>query len=80
MPVYVRRPVDSSGIVTPPQQLVGWARVPLDAGASQAVSVTFPVSALAPTPGDIDGTEPPQVQSGDYQLQVGSDSAGFTIH
>ncbi len=80
VPVYVHRPVDSGAILTPPQQLVGFARVDLAAGAHQDVTVSFPTSELALTPGDIDGTEPPQVQAGDYQVQVGSDSATFTIH
>jgi beta-glucosidase len=81
VPVYVVRPLDSSGVLTPPNgRLVGFARVPLDAGAHQGVSVSFPVSRLAVTGGDIDATGPPQVQSGDYQVQVGSEKASFTIH
>jgi len=37
---------------------------------------------LAVTPGDIDGTSPPVVELGDYQVQIGTPaslSAGFTI-
>ncbi len=79
VPVYVNRPVDSSGILTPPQQLVGFTRVDLGPGAQRAVSVTFPISRLAVTPGDIEGSAPPQVQPGSYQVQVGSQSAGFTV-
>ena len=80
VPVYVNRPVDSGGILTPPQQLVGFARVQLTAGAQKTVSVSFPTSELALTPGDIDGTAPPRVQPGSYQVQVGSDSVPITIH
>lgn len=80
VPVYAHQPIDSSGVLTPSQTLVGFARVGLPAGQHKAVSVSFPVSALAVTPGDIDGSSPPQVQPGDYQVQVGSESAGFTIH
>jgi beta-glucosidase len=80
VPVYVNRPVNSSGILTPTQILVGFARVDLNPGQSQHVTVSFPVSRLALTPGDIDGTTPPQVQAGGYKVDVGSDSADFTIH
>ncbi len=79
VPVYVAQPLDSSGVLTPPQRLVGFARVDVPAGQSQPVSVTFPVSELAVTQGDIDGSGPPQVQPGGYQLQVGSQSVPFTI-
>ena len=43
-------------MVVPPQRLVGFARVELHAGQSKTVHVSFPVSELAVTPGDIDGT------------------------
>jgi beta-glucosidase len=77
VPVYVHRP--TSDVVAPPQRLVGFARVTLAAGASQEVHVTFPVSKLAVTPGDIDGTEEPAVEPGAYQVQVASMSADFTV-
>jgi hypothetical protein len=47
------------------------------------VSVTFPASVLAVTPGDVDGTASPQVETGAYQVQIGTPaslSADFTIH
>jgi beta-glucosidase len=77
VPVYVHQPV--SAVVVPPRRLVAFTRVTLDPGQSQSVQVSFPVSELAVTPGDIDGTAPPQVESGAYQLQVDSLSASFTI-
>jgi beta-glucosidase len=80
VPVYVHQPVYSAGILTAPQRLVGFTRVDLKAGQAKSVSVSFPVSELAVTPGDIEGSAPPQVQPGDYQAQVGGDSAPFTIH
>jgi beta-glucosidase len=80
VPVYVHRPVDSGGILTPSQLLVGFARVALAHGQQQSVTVSFPVSRLALTPGDIDGTARPQVQPGAYQVQVGSDSVDLTLH
>ena len=69
VPVYVQRPVNTGGILTPTNgTLVGFARVDLAAGASQTVSVRFPTSALALTPGDIDGTARPTVQPGAYSV------------
>ena len=77
VPVYVHQPV--SDVVVPPRRLVGFARVPLAAGAQQTVHVTFPVSALAVTPGDIDGTEPAALEPGSYQVRVGSLTADFSV-
>jgi beta-glucosidase len=76
--VYVHQPV--SDVVVPPQRLVGFARVDLAPGQSTVVHVSFPASALAVTPGDIDSTAKPQVESGGYQVQVDSMSADFTIN
>jgi beta-glucosidase len=77
VPVYVHQPV--SNVVAPPQRLVGFARVPLDSGQSKTVQVAFPVSRLAVTPADIDSTRQPAVEPGDYQVQVDSLTAGFTV-
>jgi len=77
VPVYVRQPVSS--VVVPPRRLVGFARVTLAAGASTVVTVTFPVSELAVTPGDIDGISAPRVEPGAYRVQVGSMTADFTV-
>jgi beta-glucosidase len=77
VPVYVHQPV--STLVAPPQRLVGWARVDLAAGASQTVHVSFPVSQLAVTVGDIDGSGYRSVEPGQYQAQVGSLSADFNV-
>jgi beta-glucosidase len=76
VPVYVHQPV--SAVVAPPQRLVGFARTTVQAGESRVVRVSFPVSELAVTPGDIDGTAAPRVEAGSYQVQVGSLSANFT--
>jgi len=81
VPVYVHQPV--SLVVVPPQRLVGFARVTLSPGQTKTVHVAFHASALAVTPGDIDGTAPPQVELGGYQVQIGTPaslSADFTIH
>jgi beta-glucosidase len=84
VPVYVKRPVNSDGILTPSNGvLVGFARVDLMPGQSQSVAVRFSTSELALTPGDIDGTARPTVPSGDYQAVLdpaSSTGAAFTIH
>jgi beta-glucosidase len=77
VPVYVHQPV--SHVIAPDRRLVGFARVSLDPGQSQAVQVRFPVSVLAVTAGDIEGIGRPQVETGAYQVQVESLSAGFTV-
>jgi beta-glucosidase len=76
VPVYVHQPV--SAVVVPPQRLVGFARTTLQAGQSKVVRVSFRVSELAVTPGDIDGTARPRVEAGPYQVQVGTLTADFT--
>jgi beta-glucosidase len=78
VPVYVHQPV--SAILVPNQRLVGFTRLSLDPGQSKAVQVSFPVTELAVTPGDIEAAGSPQVELGAYQAQVASMSAGFTIH
>jgi beta-glucosidase len=77
VPVYVRQPV--SDVLVPPRRLVGFARVDLAAGASQLVHVSFPASELAVTPADIDSSKRPEVEPGAYQVQVGSQTASFSI-
>jgi beta-glucosidase len=86
VPVYVAQPVSS--VVVPPQRLVGFARVTLDAGASRAVTVRFPVQTLAETAGDINASGPPTVEPGGYVVQLDKDdttpydvavSAPFTV-
>jgi beta-glucosidase len=77
VPVYVHQPV--STVLAPPQRLVGFTRVELAAGSSQTVHVSFPVSELAVTVGDIDGSGRRRVETGPYQAQVGSMSADFTV-
>ncbi len=81
VPVYVHQPV--SVVVVPDQRLVAFTRLTLDAGQSKTVRVSFPVSELAVTPGDIEGISSPQVELGPYQVQIGAPaalSADFTVH
>jgi beta-glucosidase len=68
VPVFVHRAV--SQVVVPPHRLVGFARVPLEAGQSQTVKIEFPLSTLAVTPGDIEATAKPEVERGTYTLEV----------
>jgi beta-glucosidase len=68
VPLYVSQPV--SGVVTPPQRLVGFTRVTLKAGASKAVRIKFSVSTLAESQGDINASGPPSVEPGAYVAQL----------
>jgi beta-glucosidase len=77
VPVYVHQPV--SDVIAPPRRLVGFARVDLAAGASRVVHVSFAVSELGVTKGDIDGAGRREVEPGAYQVQVGSLTADFTV-
>ncbi len=70
VPVYVHQPV--SVVLVPDQRLAGFTRVTLDAGQSKTVQVSFPVSVLAVTPGDIESDSPPAVETGAYQVQLGT--------
>jgi beta-glucosidase len=81
VPVYVHQPV--SVVLVPDQRLAGFTRVTLNAGQSKTVKVSFPVSVLAVTPGDIESDSPPAVELGSYQVQLGTPatlSADFTVH
>jgi len=81
VPVYVHQPI--SAVVVPNQRLVGFARVTLNAGQSKTVNVSFPASALAVTPGDIEASGSPSVELGSYQVQIGTPAslhADFTIN
>ena len=87
VPVYVAQPVSS--VVVPPQRLVGFTRVTLDAGQSHNVTVSFSVSKLAETMGDINASGPPSVEPGSYIVQINKNnttpydvaaSAPFTIN
>jgi beta-glucosidase len=80
VPVYVHQPV--SVVLVPDQRLAGFARVTLNGGQSKTVRVSFPVSELAVTPGDVESTGSPQVEPGAYQVQIGTPAtlnAGFTV-
>jgi beta-glucosidase len=80
VPLYVHQPV--SVVLVPDQRLVGFTRVTLNPGKSTTVRVSFPVSELAVTPGDIESTGSPQVETGAYQVQIGTPAslnAGFTV-
>jgi beta-glucosidase len=78
VPVYVTQPV--SDVVVPPQRLAAFARVTLAPGQSTVVRLSFPVSVLAVTPGDIDATARPQVETGQYQIHVDTMSSSLTVH
>jgi beta-glucosidase len=75
--VDVRQPV--SDVIATARRLVGFTRVDLASGASPVEHVSFPVSKLAVTPADIESTKRPAVEPGAYQVQVGSQTANFSI-
>ncbi len=78
VPFYVHQPV--SDVLVPNQRLVTFARVTVASGQSMVVHLSFPLSTLAVTPGDIDSTSRPQVSPGAYQLQADGHSVDLTIH
>jgi beta-glucosidase len=79
VPVYAGQPV--SAVLVPPKRLVAFARVTLAAGQQRTVHLTFPLSRLAVTPGDVNGAGTPRVEAGTYQLStVDSATATFTVH
>ncbi len=78
VPVYAQQPV--SQILTPPNRLVAFTRVPLKAGRSTTVSLSFPQSRLAVTRGDINGSTTRSVLPGDYKIVAGDKSADLTVH
>ncbi|MGS0686933.1 glycoside hydrolase family 3 N-terminal domain-containing protein [Nakamurella sp. GG22] len=87
IPLYVNQPV--SDVVTPPQRLVGFTRVTLEAGQSKTIKIRFDLSALGVSGGDIDAAGPPVVQPGSYIAQVNKNtttpydvevSDTFTVH
>jgi beta-glucosidase len=77
VPVYVRKPV--TDVIAPAKRLAAFTKVTLAPGQSTVVHMSFPVSQLAVTPGDIDGTARPRVESGAYVLMVDSLTTGFTV-
>jgi len=77
VPVYVRQPV--SEVIAPQRRLMGFTRVTLDPGQAKTVQVTFPVSQLAVTQGDIDAAGRRAVEPGGYQAMVDALTAPFTV-
>ena len=77
VPVYVSQPV--SDPLVPAKRLVGFTRVHLNAGQSATASVTVPLSRLAITQGDVDSSQAPSVESGQYVFSSGAlSSSGST--
>jgi beta-glucosidase len=78
VPVFAQQPV--SNILVPPNRLVAYTRVPLKAGQSATVSLSFPLSRLAVTQGDINGSGTRTVIPGLYKIVAGGKSADLTVH
>ena len=77
VPVYAAQPV--SRIVAPAKRLAAFTRVSLKAGETRSVTLSFPISNLAVTPGDINGAGTPVAQSGAYQIIAGDKTADLTV-
>ncbi|MGH3658070.1 MAG: glycoside hydrolase family 3 C-terminal domain-containing protein, partial [Micromonosporaceae bacterium] len=77
VPVYVEKPVSS--VLVAPHRLAGFARVDLAAGQQKTVEVAFPISRMAVTQGDVDGSGKPSVSSGDYKVVSGGKEAALTV-
>ncbi len=79
VPLYVSQPV--SRVLTPAKWLVGFTRVHLAAGAGTTVHLDVPLTRLAHTEGDIDGSGSPTVEPGGYTLLTGDSTTGtaFTV-
>jgi len=66
--------------VVPPNRLVAYTRVSLKAGQTTTVTLSFPMSRLAVTAGDIQGTGPRTVYPGAYTIVAGDQKAPLTVH
>jgi beta-glucosidase len=77
VPVFAQQPV--SPILVPPNRLAAFTRVPLKAGETRTVSLTFPMSRLAVTKGDINGSGTRSVLPGAYKIVAGDKSADLTV-
>ncbi|HZE33767.1 MAG TPA: glycoside hydrolase family 3 N-terminal domain-containing protein [Actinoallomurus sp.] len=78
VPVFAQQPVGR--IVAPPNRLVAYTRVSLKAGQSTTVSLSFSVSRLAVTQGDINGSSTRSVIPGLYKIVAGGKSADLNVH
>ncbi|GAA4607450.1 glycoside hydrolase family 3 N-terminal domain-containing protein [Actinoallomurus liliacearum] len=78
VPVFAQLPVGQ--ILTPPNRLAAFTRVPLKAGQSTTVSLSFPRSRLAVTQGDINGSGTRAVLPGQYKIVAGDKSADLTVN
>ena len=77
VPVYAAQP--TSDVLAPAKRLVGFTRVSLAAGEEKTVHIAVPVSRLAVTGGDIDGSGARRVAPGAYQIVVGDQTVAFTV-
>jgi hypothetical protein len=84
--VYANRPNGSQRSADMP---VAWASVgrvvafirvrDIQPGETRPVSVDFPISRLAVTPGDVDSDKKPVVDTGNYRVQVAGASTQVTF-
>ncbi|MDR7280908.1 glycoside hydrolase family 3 N-terminal domain-containing protein [Catenuloplanes atrovinosus] len=77
VPVYAGQPVANP--LAPPKRLVAFTKVALAAGETRTVTLNFPASRLAVTPGDMLSTQDPRVAPGRYVISAGESSATLTV-
>jgi beta-glucosidase len=70
VPVYASQPI--SAVLVPAKRLVGFTRVSLQAGQTKNATVTFDSSVLDLVQGDIDATQPPSLEHGQYVFSTGT--------
>jgi beta-glucosidase len=75
--LYATQP--AGAVLTPPRQLAAFTRVHLKAGETRTVTLSFPLTRLAVTTGDIDGAGPRTVRTGTYRISVGGQTAELTV-
>jgi beta-glucosidase len=77
VPLYAGQPVAT--VLAPPKRLVAYTKVTLAPGETRTVTLTFPASRLAVTPGDVVSAGPPRVAAGQYTLIAGDSTAAFSV-
>lgn len=66
-------------VLQPQRWHIGFARVDLEPGETETVTMSVPVELLARTQGDVSGDGPREVVPGEYTLSVEGVTASFTV-
>lgn len=70
VPVFASQPV--SAVLVPAKRLAGFTRVPLAAGQTKSVTVSFPTTRLGVVQGDIAASGAPTLEHGQYVFSTGT--------